>query len=201
MYTIVFCLADLGSLTIQGVGGGLAATAAANDEDPETGGRIMLAGIAVQVAAITLYAITATEFLVRFLYDKPFDRPAHLTIRGTHPFDIKMKIMVAAMVFATLCLFIRSIYRLVELTDGWSGTIITTEVYFNVLDGAMILGATIILNFCHPGYLLPDNAPPLDATAVNFESGVGQPAGLKGGGVIKSSSSSYIISKPEHSAV
>lgn len=112
-------------MTIQGVGGGLAATAAATDEDPELGGRIMLAGIAVQVGnshsprksllsirflkvvAITLFAFTAAEFLIRFIKDKPFNRPTHLMIRGTHPFDIKMRTMVGAIVFATICLFIR----------------------------------------------------------------------------------------------
>jgi hypothetical protein len=31
----------------------------------------------------------------------------------------------------------RSIYRIIELSTGWHGRIIETEVYFNVLDGAI----------------------------------------------------------------
>ena len=35
--------------------------------------------------------------------------------------------MLAGMGIMTVCLFIRSVYRTAELSDGWNGTIITTE--------------------------------------------------------------------------
>jgi hypothetical protein len=47
-----------------------------------------------------------------------------------------------------------SIYRIIELTGGWEGRIIRTEVYFNVLDGATVVLAIFTLNFTHPGLLL-----------------------------------------------
>lgn len=54
----------------------------------------------------------------------------------------------------TIWVVIRSIYRTIELADGWTGQIITTQVYFNVLDGAPIVLAMATLNVFHPGWLL-----------------------------------------------
>ncbi|KAF9049278.1 hypothetical protein BDZ89DRAFT_1057637 [Hymenopellis radicata] len=63
--------------------------------------------------------------------------------------------------FNILCLFIRCAtfswsYHAAgpDLTDGWHGRIINTEIYFTVLDGAMVVLAIYTLNFTHPGYLL-----------------------------------------------
>jgi hypothetical protein len=46
------------------------------------------------------------------------------------------------------------VYRVIELQDGWLGRIIRTQVYFNVLDGAMVTLAMCTFNFAHPGSLL-----------------------------------------------
>ena len=48
----------------------------------------------------------------------------------------------------------RSVYRTIELVDGWDGRIIQTELYFNVMDGAMIVISMYCLNVLHPGRLL-----------------------------------------------
>jgi len=66
----------------------------------------------------------------------------------------KMKLMVFGLGFSTVLLFIRAVYRTAELSNGWTGRIIHTQVYFNVLDGAMIVLAMYTLNIIHPGFLL-----------------------------------------------
>ena len=47
-----------------------------------------------------------------------------------------------------------AIYRTIELDSGWDGKIITNQVLFNWLDGAMITLATYTFNILHPGWLL-----------------------------------------------
>jgi hypothetical protein len=47
-----------------------------------------------------------------------------------------------------------SVYRLVELSGGWDGPVIRTQVYFLVLDGGMVTLAIYTMNIAHPGYLL-----------------------------------------------
>jgi len=154
MYAIVFLTADMVALTVQGVGGALAAIAAGNHKNPQMGGRIMLGGIIFQMIAITLYMMLAIEFLYRYLTDKPFQRPNNEPPTGNYFVDKKMKMMFFGISFSSLAIYVRSVYRTIELTDGWSGRIITTELYFNSMDGAMILLAMFCLNFLHPGRLL-----------------------------------------------
>jgi hypothetical protein len=52
-----------------------------------------------------------------------FTQLGHVTTR--------VKLMVAGLAFSTLVIFIRSIYRTIELTDGWRGRIIQTQLYFS----------------------------------------------------------------------
>ena len=142
------------ALTVQGVGGAIAATAAGNNKNPEMGGKIMLGGIIFQMVAITLYMILAVEFIFRYIGDKPFQRQNHDLPTGHYLLDKRMKTMLFGTAFSSLAVYVRSVYRTIELTDGWNGRIITTEVYFNTMDGAMIVLALYCLNAFHPGRLL-----------------------------------------------
>ncbi|KAJ7575506.1 RTA1-domain-containing protein [Mycena floridula] len=155
-YTIIFCSFDFVSLIVQGAGGGLASS----QDDPTVGGHIMLGGIIFQMVTMTLYVILASEFLFRYLTDRPLSyRIIQMSQEGNSfrgEFHWKLKAMVSALSFSTLLLFIRAFYRVIELSDGWNGRIISTEVYFNVLDGGMVTLAMYTLNFAHPGWLLGD---------------------------------------------
>lgn len=154
-YLILFTSADAIALVIQAVGGAKASIAVHKGTSPDVGGNIMLGGIAFQMAAITIYIILASEFVIRFLCDKPVRSDAG---PGTHYFDSRTRLMIFGLGLSAVLLFIRSVYRMIELADGWVGRIITTQVYFNVLDGGMIVLAMFTLNFFHPAVLLVDNA-------------------------------------------
>ncbi|KAK0474736.1 RTA1-like protein [Armillaria luteobubalina] len=162
MYSIIFCTCDVVALIIQGVGGGIASAAdtlpAANK-----GGNIMLGGIVFQLVVITVYVICAAEFLVRYVKDRPLaSRTANSQVdvasmkpaysRGV--MSGKSLLMLGSLALSTIFLYIRAVYRTIELSDGWNGIIISTQVYFNVFDGAMVVLAIYIMNFAHPGFLL-----------------------------------------------
>ncbi|TFK53021.1 RTA1-domain-containing protein [Heliocybe sulcata] len=165
-YTIIFCSCDAIALVVQALGGAVATKEVNKQERPDKGGHIMLAGIVFQMAAICVYVACASEFLFRFYSNKPL-RAAPLSSTGSTSsmadpnklqpraaLDMKMQMMILELVLSTIFIFIRSVYRTVELSDGWNGPIISTQVYFNVLDGAMIVLASYTLNILHPGYLL-----------------------------------------------
>jgi hypothetical protein len=40
---------------------------------------------------------------------------------------------------SSICIFARSVYRVVELAQGWNGNLITHEAYFIVLDSVLML--------------------------------------------------------------
>ncbi|KAJ7493860.1 RTA1-like protein [Mycena latifolia] len=148
-YTIIFVACDICALVIQGAGGGIA-SGADTLSGANLGANIMLAGIVFQFVAIIAYSSLAADFLRRYRKDLPVR--AAPSERGH--LDSKLKTLIAAVAFSTLVLFIRSIYRIIELATGWNGRIIHTEVYFNVLDGGMVILAIFTINFFHPGRLL-----------------------------------------------
>ncbi|KAI8990402.1 RTA1-domain-containing protein [Trametes punicea] len=152
-YTIIFLSCDLIALIVQAVGGAKASIAVKQGNDPGPGGHIMLAGVVFQLAALVVYVALASEFLLRFAYDHPFNRATGAPARAEHV-EKKIKFMIAGLALEAVFLFIRSIYRTAELTEGWRGKIITTETYFNVFDAAMIVLAMVTLSLFHPGYLL-----------------------------------------------
>jgi hypothetical protein len=157
-YTTIFCTFDVISLVVQAVGGATASSAT-DEVGAENGAHIMLGGIVFQMACITIYVFLAAEFFLRFIHDKPLGGLAS-SHKGEVPtvlLDKPMQIMIGGLIFNTTCLFIRAVYRTIELSDGWHGRIISTQLYFNVLDGAMVTLAIFTLNFTHPGFLLRDS--------------------------------------------
>ena len=74
--------------------------------------------------------------------------PSHARLRGSTMF----RCFVLALAFATLCIFIRSVYRVAELSEGWEGALIKNQNMFIGLEGAMVIVAVLALNAFHPGF-------------------------------------------------
>ncbi|KAJ6552992.1 RTA1-like protein [Mycena capillaripes] len=174
-YAILFVSCDILALMIQAAGGGIASTAA-DLNGTKLGANIMLAGIVFQFAAIVTYCGLAADFLIHY----HADRPLKLDSSGRGVLDANVKTMICGLAFSTLLLFIRSIYRIVELAGGWQGRVLHTEVYFNVLDGGMVVLAIYTLNFAHPGRLLGSRRPmpPASYSATKLEALAGSKASV-----------------------
>jgi len=163
LYARIFLTCDIIALVVQGTGGGIASSAS-TQSGSNLGGNIMLGGIVFQLVSLIIFICLATEYMIRFLTDRPFQAAASTsygsaaTLVRRRPWNSKLKLAVIGLSFSSTVIFIRSVYRTIELADGWSGRIIETQVYFNVLDGAMIVLAMYTLNFFHPGFLLSDSA-------------------------------------------
>ncbi|KAL8894494.1 MAG: hypothetical protein Q9192_004275 [Flavoplaca navasiana] len=139
-YLIIFITFDCISICVQALGGGLAASASATypPGDTEPGTRIMTAGIIVQLVSMTVFAFLWVLFLWR----------ARAKVRAE-------RALVLATSLSSLLIVVRNLYRVLELSQGWEGELITHEVYFAVLDGALMLLAVGLFNLCFPGrYLL-----------------------------------------------
>jgi hypothetical protein len=103
----------------------------------------MVAGIVFQLISITIFVGCAGDFLRRI---------ARLGYLSSASGSFMM--LMGAMVLSVVCIYIRSIYRTVELAQGWSGYLITHESYFIGLDGVMMVIAVGIFNVFNPGWLL-----------------------------------------------
>ena len=111
----------------------------------------MVAGIVFQLFSITIFMACAADFVRRTVSRGLLARQEKLTGSST-------VVLFAAMIFSVLCVYARSIYRTIELAQGWSGYLITTERYFLALDGAMMVAAVVVFNVFHPAWLLPSGS-------------------------------------------
>jgi hypothetical protein len=109
--------------------------------DTANGTHIMVAGILFQLASILVFVSLFTIVIMRALRS-----------RGEILTQRKIQWIIAATVFSVVVIVIRSIYRTVELLQGWSGYLITTERYFIALDGAMMVLAVGVFNIARPGW-------------------------------------------------
>ena len=81
---------------------------------------------------LILYAALAAEFLIRFNLDRPTRRSRESGI--IHPrgiVDKSMKYMLIGMSAMVTLLLIRSVYRTIELSGGWSGKVVSTQWLFS----------------------------------------------------------------------
>ncbi|KGO63939.1 RTA-like protein [Penicillium italicum] len=145
LYLWIFCTCDVISLVLQAIGGGMASVQANKiDGDTKPGTHIMVAGIVFQLFSVTIFVVCAVDFFNRIIRNRLLQ-----TVTGS------VMPLFSAMVFSIVCIYIRSIYRTIELVQGWDGYLITHERYFVALDGAMMVLAVGIFNVLHPGWLLP----------------------------------------------
>ncbi|KAL0571321.1 envelope glycoprotein [Marasmius crinis-equi] len=153
LYAYIFLGCDIVSLILQGAGGGLASTADNGTTEFDLGTNLMIAGIALQVAMMTVFVILVGEYMFRYVNDRPL-RKQITTDSARFPLDTRRQILLLAMGATTALLFIRGIYRLIELSGGWDSEIMHTEWLFNVFDAAMIFLALFTWNVAHPSFLL-----------------------------------------------
>ncbi|KAE8135748.1 RTA1 like protein-domain-containing protein [Aspergillus pseudotamarii] len=169
MYLWIFCTCDVISLVIQAIGGGIA-SAETNKEDGDTapGTHIMVAGIVFQLFSITVFVACAADFVRRALRRRLLQ-----SVSGS------ITPLFAAMVFSVLCIYVRSIYRTIELSQGWTGYLITREKYFIALDGAMMVAAVGVFNIFHPGWLMPSTKAMQYDREIMSEDGYGHTTELR----------------------
>ncbi|RHZ46407.1 RTA1 domain-containing protein [Aspergillus thermomutatus] len=148
-YTIIFVLCDLLSLVLQAAGGAITSTADKDQRDlRQTGINIMIAGLASQVASLGVFLCLCADFAWR-LYKNPDKLNGSMHhIRKT----LKWKAFLIGLTVATLAIFVRSIFRVAELREGFNGPLANDEVTFMILEGAMMVIATLCLTVLHPGY-------------------------------------------------
>lgn len=112
--------------------------------DTSVGTHIMVAGILFQLAGIIVFSCLFTWVISKGLKS-----------RGEVLRQRKVRLVIAATCFSVLTIVIRSIYRTIELVQGWSGYLITREQYFLGLDGSMMILAVAVYNFARPGWAEP----------------------------------------------
>jgi hypothetical protein len=151
-YPRIFIPCDVASLMLQATGGGIASVATHQGKSPNLGSHIMVAGLALQVATLLVFMALCADFAVRTMYtartNPGASDPRHATLRASR----KFRGFLVALCVATVCIFIRSVYRVGELAEGWQGALIRRQDLFIALEGVMVIVAVLALNAFHPGW-------------------------------------------------
>jgi len=103
------------------------------------GTHIMVSGIIFQLASLLVFSALFTLVTLRALREK-----------GEILAQRKVRYVVAATVLSVVVIVTRSIYRTIELLQGWNGYLINTERFFVGLDGALMVVAVGVFNVAQP---------------------------------------------------
>jgi hypothetical protein len=157
MYTYVFIGCDLLSLVLQGAGGGMAATAR-DSKGSRAGVNIMIAGLVSQVITMSFFLALWCDFTLttrRAKISGSLSRtqpPLYDQLRSTRNFTLFQWSLFAA----TVLIFVRCLYRVAELWDGFSGHLANEEVTFMIFEGPLIILAITAITLFHPGRVFGD---------------------------------------------
>ncbi|KIJ34168.1 hypothetical protein M422DRAFT_233532 [Sphaerobolus stellatus SS14] len=153
-YIKIFLGADIVSLFIQGAGGGLSASAGTKVQTAKLGTNITLGGVIFQIVFLFFFSILAIEVAYRVSHNKPHVHAMEggSRVDRTRPTD--MFWMLLGLGMSTALVFVRTIYRSIELSKGFNGSINRTQIWIILFDGIPMVLAMIILNAFSPTHLL-----------------------------------------------
>jgi hypothetical protein len=95
----------------------------------KSGVNIALAGLSFQVFTLSVFILLSLDYAVRYRKDCKAG-----TIPSTQV-ENKFKIFVGFLSLSIMCILIRCVYRIDELSDGYSGPLIHNQGLFIGLEG------------------------------------------------------------------
>jgi len=110
------------------------------------GSKVVLIGLIIQVISFGIFVAVAVVFHMRMNKN-----PKGLPINN----DLPWRKHIMVLYTASTLIMIRSIVRVVEYAQGFTGYILSHEVYLYVFDGTLMFVALVIFNWIHPSELIP----------------------------------------------
>ncbi|KAI0137926.1 RTA1-domain-containing protein [Hypoxylon sp. NC0597] len=151
-YSFLFYALTALSLTLE-LAGGLVSTIRDDPGQTNPGVHVLVAGLAIQLIALLIFVGHAILFAIAV-------HTRH------HTLDVKFagiynsgsfKAFLCALALTTLLLILRTAYRIVVIAEGYGSSIAQSEVLLLILDGLMVLLATLLLLVFFPGRILRDS--------------------------------------------
>ncbi|KAK6836958.1 Sphingoid long-chain base transporter [Apiospora arundinis] len=219
-YTWIFVTFDFIALVLQGAGGGITATGDGDKAKVDMGVNIMIAGLAFQVFSLVAFSVLCMDFGWRLRKGQREWRRASVATNDTADLEdryrslrntVAFKGLLYALAAAVLLIIIRSVYRLIELQDGFSGELANNELVFMIIEGPMVILACAALVTFHPGLALrghwdmkgfarpqPAGATSTKMAALGGSSGYG--SSIDASQVLDSSREDFGRNNPRHAA-
>ena len=117
-----------------------------------------------QVASLFGFSMCSLEFLLRAHRRSSERNPLHADLYNSKKFKLFLAgelllshfhlqqiLTNTGLMFSATTLFTRTVFRSVELSEGFGGHLANSEVQFMILDGVMVILACLSLSILHPG--------------------------------------------------
>ncbi|OJJ43481.1 hypothetical protein ASPZODRAFT_136359 [Penicilliopsis zonata CBS 506.65] len=136
--TAIFVTGDVLSFLMQASGAGLMVQ---NTSNPDMGEHIIVGGLFVQIIFFGFFFITTMFFQLR-IGRSPTSASIDLSsIWKKHLFTLHA---------CSILILVRSVVRVVEYLQGYTGFIAVHEVFLYIFDAVLMLAVVICMNFTHP---------------------------------------------------
>lgn len=123
----------------------------------ETGSNITIGGLVVQLLFFGFFVIVTTIFHYRIVRHPTSKSQSDRDLtRGDGFRQRNWVTILIGLYLASILILIRSIFRLVEYRQGYSGYIMTHEVFMYIFDGLLMWLAMVVMNVYHPAEILGD---------------------------------------------
>ncbi|EPQ59429.1 RTA1-domain-containing protein [Gloeophyllum trabeum ATCC 11539] len=161
--TIFFVCSDIVTFLIQAAGGSISISN--NPQTALTGSHIFLAGLAAQFVSFLFFSLLYCAFLWKIYRHNPEVYSLDKDKKWYHDW----RTLGVALFISCIGILIRSIYRTIELSEGYQGHLATSEPYFYGLDTLpLFIAITVYVPFW-PGRFIPPLAPPVRKELVGDE--------------------------------
>ena len=154
IYTYIFIACDLIALVLQAAGGGIASSAEANSAAQKGGIHTMVAGVAWQVVSLACFGLLALDYWLRVARRDPHQHLMNPLFEKLRDRRLFQPCFLVALFLAGMSIFVRSVFRCAELSDGFDSALANNEVTFMVLEGTVIILACGLLTVFHPGFVM-----------------------------------------------
>jgi hypothetical protein len=160
----IFIACDVVSLFLQGCGGAIAAYFASQEKMPDKGNYTMIGGLSFQALTLLIFLGLAVDYAFRLWkvrrrmgYGVLNQDPIAAALRKSK----RLKFLIASLASSAILIFFRSIYRVLELSEGWKGFLMSTEKYVVGLETIPIILAGLLLGIIHPGFCFQGEDEPI----------------------------------------
>ncbi|CAL1712149.1 unnamed protein product [Somion occarium] len=149
--TLVFVLSDVVTFLVQAAGGAISISN--NVDTAKFGSHLALAGLALQLASFVFFTLVFTLFVFRVykhehrIWTRDSGKPIHQDWR----------ILACALLISCVGILVRSTYRTIELSQGYLGSLSTTEGFFYGLDTLPLFVAVVVYVPFWPGRFIADD--------------------------------------------
>ncbi|RKK65420.1 hypothetical protein BFJ69_g16301 [Fusarium oxysporum] len=140
--TKLFVIGDVISFFVQGGGGGIQSSGTESSLD--TGKYVVVGGLFVQILFFGCFVAVAVHF---YLAMKKVPTPR---AQGDTPWR---KHLMALFIGSAL-IMVRSLFRIIEYLQGFSGYLLSHEVYLYIFDAVLMLAVMVLFNVLHPSEIV-----------------------------------------------